>query len=198
MTQYNTTPGEELMLHSYTPTSLHDWLLIDLWGKMQRDGSLQGAMFSSVQSLLPFCQLLAKPSTRLAMDHDGPYFCAWVEPMMTGVSLGLWIREDKRKSRQCLVFSHEVLDELLKTYQVVLVVTRDKTTSQFHKHFGFLFACEIPYIYEGDTAYISYLTQESYYRRYLGKGEALDTQDTPSFDNNGIAAFIQILAQEGV
>ena len=191
--EYATEPGDDLILHSYLPTSAHDWALIDLWGKMQRDGSLEGSILTNSQSLMAFCHLLAEPGeTRFALDQSGPYFCAWNEPVMSGVSLGLWIREDKRKSRQCLIFGHQVLTELFKRYPTVLVITRNEQTRRFHEHFGFQFACEIPHLYDGDIAYISYLTKENYARKFQGVSIPLD-QDKVE-DAQALGQFIQNLA----
>ena len=176
---YDITQGEENILHTYMPTSIHDWILVDLWGKMQKDGSLEGAMMTSAQTLLSFCQLLARPGeTRIAMDSLGPYFCTWTEPIMSGISLGLWVREDKRKSRQCLHFSHDVLQELFERYKTILVITRDESTKRFHEHFGFQFACIIPHIYDGNDAYISYLTSQTYWQKFQGTSSSLDVNLT--------------------
>lgn len=185
---YELQPGQEKQLLSYLPTSYHDYLLIDLWGKMERDKSLYGAMFIEVQSLLAFCHLLAKPSTRIALDREGPYFCAWTERALSGISLGLWIREDHRKSRQCLIHGHHILEELFQQYPVVVVITRDEMTKRFHEHFGFIFDKGIPHLYEGDTAYISYLTKEDYIQRQLGYNLPLDHRNEDSLNISSLIA----------
>lgn len=189
---FDIEPGEETLLHTYLPTSIHDWVLIDLWGKMQRDGSIEGAMLPSAQSLLSFCHLLAKPDeTHFAMDREGPYFCAWTEPIMSGISLGLWVREDKRKSRQCLIFGHKVLETLFKRFPIVIVITQNEMTRRFHQHFGFISSYEIPYIYNGNTAYISYLTKEKYTEKFFGPTLPLIPETVE--ESYSIGQFIQSL-----
>ena len=89
---YTLEPGQDTQLHRYRPDSFYDWLLIDLWGKMQANGDLEKTMLCCSRSLLAFCKVLAAPETCLAYDQDGPYFAAWCEPVMAGVAAGAWDR----------------------------------------------------------------------------------------------------------
>ena len=192
---YDLQPGEDTLLHTYMPTSVHDWVLVDLWGKMQRDRSLEGSILTNAQTLHAFMSLLAHPGeTRFALDAQGPYFCTWCEPVMSGISLGLWVREDKRKSRQCLIFGHQVFAELFKRYKVILVITRDETTKQFHEHFGFTFGCVIPYIYDGDSAYISFLTKETYEKKFQGR--ALPLAGEEEYSQWDVSRYLDIFAKQ--
>ena len=162
-----------LQLHPYHPTSFHDWLLVDLWGKMQRSGDLEKTMLRGSQALFEFMKVLARPDTYFAYDDSGPYFVAWCEPVMCGVALGFWVREDKRASRACLQLAHMLLNKLFQKYPTIVVITKDPAIQHFHQHFGFQFVGEIPHIYDGERAYISALTQEQYFARYPASDEAL-------------------------
>src|SRR6266700_3154103 len=160
-------------LHTYIPTSFCDWLLVDLWGKMQRNGDLEKTMLKGSQSLLEFMKVLARPETYFAYDESGPYFVAWCEPVMCGVALGFWIREDKRSSRVCLQLAHMLLTQIFQKYPTIVVITKDPEIQQFHSHFGFHFSGAIPHIYDGEAAYLSYLTREQYQARYPARDDAM-------------------------
>lgn len=159
---FDVSQEQERLLQGYVASSFCDWILIDLWGKMQRSGDLEKTFLSGSQTLLSFMKILAKPETRFAYDQDGPYFCAWCEPVMAGVALGFWVREDKRKSRICLTLAHQLFAELFQGTSTVVVITKDPSIKLFHEHFGFEHLGSIPSIYDGDPAYISYLTRETY------------------------------------
>jgi hypothetical protein len=163
---YTLEPGQETQLHRYRPDSFYDWLLIDLWGKMAASGDMQKTMLSGSQSLLEFCKALATSETYLAYDQDGPYLAAWCEPVLCGISLGFWLRPDKRSSRFVLTLAHQLLYTLFERYPTVVVITKDPDVQKFHAHFGFTYACGIPHIYDGETAYISFLTRETYQEKY--------------------------------
>ncbi len=201
---YDLEPGADTRLHPYRPESFYDWLLIDLWAKMQANGDLQKTMLGGSQSLLAFCRVLATPETCLAYDQEGPYFAAWCEPVMAGVALGFWVREDKRKSRICLKLAHQLLTQLFTCYPTIVVITKDPDVSQFHAHFGFTYAGEIPHVYDGETAYMSFLTRETYQAKYGEKALTPDTlpplqKDDPT-TQTPIAALYDWLARhtEGV
>mgnify|MGYP001583009939 CR=1 FL=1 len=133
---YTLEPGQEKCLHRYRSESFYDWLLIDLWGKMQQSGDMQKTMLGGSQSLLEFCKALATSETYLAYDQDGPYLAAWCEPVMCGISLGFWLRPDKRSSRHILTLAHQLLQDLFARYPTVVVITKDPDVQKFHAHFA--------------------------------------------------------------
>jgi hypothetical protein len=184
---YTITEGQDTQLHPYQPTAFHDWLLFDLWGKMQSTGDLQKTMLAGSQSPLEFMKVLARPDTLLAYDQQGPWLAAWCEPVMCGVSLGFWVRDDKRASRTGLKLTHELFSHLFTRYPTVVVITKDEKISRVHEHFGFVYACGLPYLYDGEMAHIAYLTKERYQERY---GQPVSHDEVHAALNNPLLGIL--------
>lgn len=96
-------------------------------------------------------------------DDDGIKYAAWIEPWMSGAFLGFWSRADQRKGVGQIAFAHRVLQRALRAYSVIIGITRRSELHKIHLALGYKLMGEgIPKLFDGKTAFVYVLTQESY------------------------------------
>lgn len=94
-------------------------------------------------------------------DWDGIWAAAWVEPYMSGAFFGAWIRPDKRHTKAALQFINQAYDTALGYFPVLIGLTKQKNLHELHLRLGYEYVGEVPYLFDGQTAYEYRMTKES-------------------------------------
>lgn len=162
----------------YVPGGFEDdFALLAWWLKMGETGDLEKVFTKAAWPLTSFVAGFAPPTTLwYEADEQGWTAAAWIWPLMSGATYSLWLREDKRKSRESYEFIHETVRTALSTYPVLLYVTRAEAVVRQGKSLGFIPCGELPYLWDGDSAYLGVATPFTY--------EAATNKETPNGREN--------------
>lgn len=136
-----------------------DLALLAWWYHLANSGDLEATFNRETAALTQFFKVFEAP-TELYYEQDDQGFtvASWLTPMMDGAFFSLWIRADKRQSKSSLNFIIELLGTALARYKVLLFVTRNENVMELAKRIGFEPKGEIPYLFDGDTAFVGTLT----------------------------------------
>lgn len=151
-----------LIRHSKQPSE--DLLVINWWARMlvENEGHLVlGPGRERVKDLL---NLIDEVLLFYDLDEDGNiWYAAWFEGgLLAAGGMSIWIAEARRSTRQALYNTLEALGDAFKCWPVVTVVTETAEKERLHQHLGFEPLGHVPLMYFGNTARISYMTNEHY------------------------------------
>jgi len=123
-----------------------------------------------------FANLFAKPLRNLTeilfwsartvklyfeLDIRGIWIASWVEPCMSGAYWGVWVREDKRKSKAMLAHVNQSLDFALTHFPVLMAPTKQPRLQKEMERLGWIREGQIPHLFDGDAAGVYWLDKES-------------------------------------
>jgi len=152
----------------YIPGPTTDLLLANWWGTMGEADELKDVFTSEYALLSRFMAGFQAPTILLyAEDEQGIWFAVWADHLMSGAFFGMWCRADKRPglghpSDEPVQVGYECLDTLFSVYPILFMVTRDPHIVQMGMGLGGKVLGAVPHIFDGDAAFVSYLTREAY------------------------------------
>ena len=157
------TSGYTIVVERYTPGFIEDMSLLAWWLHLGETGDLERCFSRTAACLTVFTRLFDEPTELyFARDDNGWFAASWITPLMDGATYSLWLREDKRQSREALQFIHMALQTALAKYPVVLFVTRAEGVMRQSQAFGFTVLGEVPYLFDGDSAWVGVVTPFAY------------------------------------
>lgn len=164
-------------LRLYTATADEDLLIGQWYLRMAADGDLDGLFTAGSRTLAELFRLVSRPKTLVyAVDGAGIWLALWAEPMLTGAFLGLWCRQDRRRSRIAL---HAVLDAYAWYFasglRVVYGVTKQPKILDAHRALGYAVIDHDPGLFDGQPTWIVRLRRTDFER-------ALTRFRRPSYD----------------
>lgn len=150
----------------YTPKENHDLPLLSWWNELVGSGDLQRVFGASMQSLTSFMRLFSEPSTTLVYGADDRTWtrAAWTVPIASAGAWSCWLRDDQRHKPSSLVFLLRSLRVGFTLYPTLLTLTRDYAVINEAQRVGFSLLGTIPGIFDGETAYVAYLSREDFDR----------------------------------
>ena len=172
------------MIIHYTPSRALDLLLVQWWAVASATGDLD-RLFSSAD-IMPSDALRtfgAPQHTLLAYDDEGIWWLMLCSPMMTGACVGLWIRPDKRHTKQALRATLTGYHYAFTQWPVLVGFTKQPELLSAHERVGYVVLGEIPLLYGGETAYVVYLTEQRFQEATWAlnhRGKRLDRGDSSS------------------
>lgn len=147
----------------YEQTLECDLLIAALWGRINRSGDLERLLPISARTPSAFFSVLAPPTvTVLECDDQGPWFCAWSKPEMSGGTFGLWIAPERRSSPKTLRLLLDTLERFLTLYPVLFSITKQEGLLKGHERLGYTVHGPIPHLFDGEPAWFVYLTREGF------------------------------------
>lgn len=156
-------------MKTYTPGTVDDIGLFTWWGEMQRDGSIATAFAPSLYALAPFVRTMTMHagSVQYEADERGWYAVTWLTPVMGGLSLGLWLREDVRggkseKHDAAFNLLIETIHGALGAFPVVLCFTTQPRVVELVKGLGFSHMGQVPGLWEGEACDTLYITRDAF------------------------------------
>lgn len=161
---------ETVLYYIYQPGEAGDGPLFHWYAQLTATGDIHKILGPSVHSISAFMRHFTDPSARLyyLFDDDGWWAVAWSFPMAGGGAWGFWLREDKRAvgSRLALAFIMATLNDALSRFPVLVNVTKQPEVVEKTQRLGYTYVGEIPYLFEGETAYVLQMTREAFEPRF--------------------------------
>ena len=163
----------------YTPGQGCDLGLLVWYMQLWQCEDMDKLLDHSLWSLSAFMRHFTDPNAILFYieDEGGWYAAAWVFPMASGGSWGLWIRKDKRftGNRDMMNFIMETLAHGLDKYPVLVNATKQAEIVEKTERLGYTNMGKIPGLFDGQDCYLLYMTREQFapkleaWRRYYGR-----------------------------
>lgn len=152
----------------YEPGIHSDLLLLDWYQTMAQasDGfttDLERAFSVTMAPLAAFLTELRRCFLVYEADDSGIWFAAWFDPAMTGAYHHAWIRADRRASKGALAAMIESLYLGLQKWPVLISVTKQPSVVSAIRGLGFTTLGDIPWLFDGETATISWLDSAHFY-----------------------------------
>lgn len=148
----------------YTPGTEGDGPLLVWYSKLVESGDLQKIAGQSVWSLSGFMGQFTRPdaSVFFAADERGWWAVAWGCPFVGGANWGFWLREDKRGGTEGPDFLFEFQTVAFEYFPVLIAVTKQESVVGKLTQLGYTVLGPVPYLFEGEPCYISYLTRDDF------------------------------------
>lgn len=153
-------------MHTYLPGETGDATLLHWYLHLVQTGDLQRIVGPSLYPLSAFIGHFTDPraTVQYLFDDDGWWIVSWTFPLGSGASWGLWVRGDKRGSgtRAGLGFIMESLASALARYPVLVNMAKEQAIVAKTQRLGYTYLGAVPYLYDGDTAHLLYMTREMF------------------------------------
>lgn len=147
----------------YNRSTEHDLLLARWWAILCETGELRTTFAKSIESLSSFYALFHPPSVLLFFtDANGIWLAAWFESVLSGAFMGLWSRQDKRKSRSAFRAVLSIYRQALVTWPVLIGVTKQEKLIDQHQRLGYTLLGKIPCLFDGEDAFVLVLTKQTF------------------------------------
>src|SRR5229473_1985941 len=85
----------------------HEYLLAKWYGQLVKDGDFDSVFHASLRPMTDFLDHFRKWGLMFILEDDQIVAAMWGTPFMDGVTLGLWLVENKRANRKVV---EEIMD----------------------------------------------------------------------------------------
>lgn len=146
-----------------------DLELLHWWTRLNQDGELDKLLGPSRWALGPFiADFSTCPLLMYDRDEIGWRYASWIFPFMGGGAFGCWIRPDLRLkgSRQSYNAFIETMRQGFKLYDVLVITTKQVPVVHKARKLGYTSNGEIPFLFEGETAYVLHMTKGTFEAKY--------------------------------
>lgn len=155
----------------YSPSIQSDMLLSKLYTDIMYSGDADKVLAPDVQTLSGFLHNCQKPRVCIYAIDDGLaatsgiWLWCHLEPCFSGAFMALWIRPEKRGSKQSLNVVMDLYDAILLDFPVILGTTHQEELVEEHLKAGYLLLGEIPNLWGGKKVWVLTMTRESFSKR---------------------------------
>lgn len=152
----------------YDPAK-HEMLVLKLYLDLAADPVEFKNLFSEPFRNLTTMLHYIKHEVKMAfeVDQNGIWAAAWMEPSNSGAFFGFWIRKEYRASFKVYAFLSRAFDYAFQHVPILIGITKQKRLDGFARALGYEYKCEIPYWFDGDTAYLYTLEKEQWHERII-------------------------------
>lgn len=155
-----------MQLVEYSPGENGDAALLQWYMQLVVYGDMEKILGPSLYSIAAFMRHFTDPGgcVYYLIDDKGWYAVAWTFPLIGGGTWGLWIRPEKRPtgSRLVLNFIMQTIQASLDRFPVLVNTAKREPIVAQTKRLGYEYIGKIPYLFEGDTCHILYLTRDMF------------------------------------
>lgn len=160
-----------MALVTYKPDMQADMVLSKLYTDIiyARDGD--GLLMPQAQTLSGFLSLCQAPNVCiLGFDEgefgtfNGPWLWANFEPCFSGAFVALWIKPEKRGTKQAVRFTFDLLGGALEQCPLLLNVTKQEELLEEHEKMGYKLVGKLTGLWEGKDVWLLSLDQEGLLR----------------------------------
>ena len=141
----------------------HIALIFKLWIDLKASGDLGKVFYPENTTAYGLLTLFARPArTFFCLDEKGIWMIMWFTPWFSGSFVGLWIRDDMRRTKTAyenLMTLHRGAFELV---PVLLSVTKLPEILEMHVKLGYDISTAIPHLFEGRPGWLTHLTKEKF------------------------------------
>ena len=151
-------------IFQYEPGDITQDLLVGQWfGVLTMTGEIATTFARSLHGLATFLSYFVTTATLYyKIDSGGIWAALWTEPILSGCSIGLWVRKGYRQSHEGLTSVEELCGHVLNTVPVIIGVTKYERLARSYESFGCQVLGRIPQIFDYQGAWIVYLTREGF------------------------------------
>lgn len=149
-------------LRVYNPMT-DEGLLVGMYYDAAKDGTLDAAFHPQLRLLCNFLTFFRFQCTLgIGVDSKGIWFAFSAEPMLDGVQVGVWVREDRRHTHDVYTMAIKAHDELFKVRPLAITMSPDAEKQELFKRFGYKPCGSFPKAFQGrDVAFFA-LTKDEY------------------------------------
>ncbi len=162
-------------LWHYTPSIGADMRILGWWYELVQNGE-RHLVAEPQQTDTPsdFLQFWRPPralafcpkSERL---EDGIWFAGWLEPILSGAFVGLWISPKYRTTKAAARVTHDFFDRATQAFPVLIGLTKQARLLPIHRTIGFTHLGTVPRLFDGDDAHVVVLTREGFEHGWKGR-----------------------------
>ena len=150
-------------LQLYQATADDDLRVAGWWYRMHQDGDLGDLYTEGNRTLASLFRLIAPPKALVyAADDHGIAVSVWSEQILGGVFLGLWARQDYRRSRSAFYVFLDALEWHFRAFSVVIGVTKHEKLLDAHRRLGYDVVKKLPSFFDGEDAWVVMLTKDEF------------------------------------
>jgi hypothetical protein len=145
----------------YDGSDQHDWLLAQWYVEVKTNGDLENLFFKNNRAISKVLAYFQRDTYVFFQVREGKIVrMAWLEPHMTGGSFGLWITRGLRGRVETIHWIEAACLIGFELYPVLLAVTKQQNLVDSMQRFGYTFVGSIPYLWDGETAWVLSLVKE--------------------------------------
>lgn len=154
-------------LVTYKPSLQMDMVLSKLYTDIIYAGDGDSLLMPEARMLSGFLKNCQLPNVCLLgydegemAQYNGPWLWALFEPCFSGAFVALWIKPEKRGTKQSVRFTFELLEAALTTCPLLLGITRQKALVAEHQKMGYQLIGLLPGLWEGHDVWLLTLDRE--------------------------------------
>lgn len=150
---------------------LYDWrtdepLMLGVWAAACQDGSMEDSFAPEMRYLSSFLAYYReRVSSGISVDDKGIWFLFSGKPIGQGVEVGLWVREDRRHSKDCLKMVQQAHQELFAVAKSAIAYVTNPEKVKAFEHYGYTPVGILHGLVNDQDVYILEKLNERYGRR---------------------------------
>lgn len=156
------------------PTVVHDWLVIQWWSVCVKEDSLRDILTQDLWTLRGFLDHFAtRNSFYFCQDVEGIWLAGWTDRFMEQASFSLWIRQDKRHTKDAWNATLMIFEKMYQRHDVLIVSTGQEKKKQLFEHVGFTYAATLPFMMNHLPAHFLYMTADTFRNKHCDEKREL-------------------------
>lgn len=149
-------------LRVYNPFT-DEGLLVGMYYDAAKDGTLDTAFHPQLKLLSNFLAFFRFQCTLgIAVDTKGIWFAFSAEPMLDGVQVGMWVREDRRHTKDVYDMAVKAHDELFTVRPLAITMSAEPEKQELFQRFGYKYCGAFPKAFNGRDVKFFALTKDEY------------------------------------
>ena len=159
--QNSLKPGEIL---AYTGTQEEDLAILKWYFELIALNELEVFTTENTHTPFAFLQMLQQPNVFL-YTVDGSFSIIHVAlfiPFLSGACVSVWTSPSSRGSKGHIIFAQKTLEASLKTWPVIVAITKHDHLADLFEKAGFIWLERIDYLIDGEAANLLSITKEGY------------------------------------
>lgn len=130
----------------------HAALIEKWWMELTESGEIKEVFMLGAHPVIPFIKLFTPPNEMVFdFDDKGIFMAFWAGLVLSGVVVGVWMREDKRRVPSVAKNVLKLLRRMVLNNPIVFSITKRKNHLPFFKKLGYTISEEILGLF-GDTS----------------------------------------------
>lgn len=150
------------MLTRYEPGIQSDLLLGEWWQRMATCDDLERGFSVELTALGAFMGAMRACGLVYMTDEGGIWFAAWFEPKLSGAFYGLWVRADKRHSRDALAAILDSIEYGLSHFRVLIMASLHESVVNQAVSLGFVSMGVIPYLFDHQPTHVAWIDEDHF------------------------------------
>lgn len=157
----------ENKLIEYRSDVAFDAIMLQWYKELVMSGAIKDLFNFRARALSGFYASLQPPVHLLCrIDDNGLWYAAMVTPIFAGAEFDMWIRPDKRASKEWLESMFEALEFGFDRYGTLIGLTAHEDLLDAHKRLGYTIVGKVPNLWDGERdLWVMYVTKAAFEAR---------------------------------